>query len=182
MRAWGGLVLLLPLLTACPSSPTEKRPTPAASAIGSVPKGTIPAASASAGAARPWYVGTWRGKYDARRHALDVAPDAGRLRAWDEDDGKQAVGVGELEVVVDATGVVTGTAKGVLGNLSVTGAVEGDSVRLRLLSPAGGDDPVFAGYLVAERHGDQLRGVLQASSGDSALVRRAEVELQKRAQ
>jgi len=172
-RELGAVVLVLPLLTACPAK--EHPPSPVLD--------PSPSASASTAPLEPrshWYQGTWTGKYDAKRREVEVAPDAGRLRAWDDDDGTQGTGPGEIEISIDAEGRVTGKGKGALGEMIVSGAVEGESVRLRLLPPAGVSGPAFAGYVVADRKGGDLVGVLAASSGDSLLVRRAEVELEKR--
>jgi hypothetical protein len=174
-RALGSaaLALVVALLAACTSKQRDETSTDPESTV------AAPVPARSVASPRPWYQGTWQGKYDAKRHQLDVAPDAGRIRAWDDDDGTRGTGTGVLEIAIDADGRVTGSSKGALGDLSASGAVEGESVRLRLLPRPGAPGLAFAGYMVAERNSEVLTGVLRASSGDSLLVRRAEVELEK---
>jgi hypothetical protein len=173
IRSSVALSFVLLLLSGCPTKSREQAPLPSSSAA-------VPAPSASAVAPSPWYVGDWRGKYDARSQSIDVAADAGRMHVWDEDDASQGTGAGKLEITIDAAGIARGKSRGPLGELVVSGAVEDDSVRLRLLPPAGTRGPAFAGYVVLDHREGKLTGSLRASSGDSALVRRAEVTLEKR--
>lgn len=173
LAACGPLLVALALaLPACPAPPADRAaPAPSAST-----SSASSAPSASAAPVTKWYSGTWSGKVTVARQELDVAADAGRLRVWDQDDGAVATGEGALTVTFDAAGIASGRASGPLGELVVTGAVEGDAVRLALV-PAAASVAAFTGYVVLNRKGDELEGVLKASSGDSALVRRAAVKL-----
>jgi hypothetical protein len=175
-RCGVALLASLALLTAAVSCRSKEKsqasPPPSASAQAAP-------ASASAVARAEWYEGEWRGTYDAERQPIDMAPDAGRLRAWDQDDGSQGIGAGRITIRIDANGVVTGSAEGPLGKLVVSGAVVGDAVRLRLAPPAGSSVSAFAGVVVAVRRDGALSGLLRVSSGDSSLVRRAQVELRR---
>jgi hypothetical protein len=165
--------LLFLLITACQNAP-KGEPAPSAS--------TTPAASASPAPApapvpeKPWFEGAWQGTFSAELFRIELP--AGNVKEWKTDDGKQASGPGELSLEVAADGTVSGSAKGALGELSVSGRVEGDRAALSLapVTPGG-----FQGVILAARAGDGLKGALSASSGDSLQVRRADVTLSRAA-
>ncbi|HLV21203.1 MAG TPA: hypothetical protein VKZ49_09985 [Polyangiaceae bacterium] len=148
-------------------------------------KSADPAAAASAEAAaappapppeppKPWYFGSWTGKYDARQQPV-VAPK-GVVREWESDAGTQGVGSGSLSLEIDEAGAVSGRSEGALGALSASGQAEEEHVRVRLTPEQPGG---FSGVLVLERAGENAKGRLHASTGDSLNVRVSEVELTK---
>lgn len=165
------LALSALLLAACKSPPTEQ-------AAPGKPVGASAAASAPAAPAakpKPWYSGSFSGKYLAQLAPVEVK--AGALREWLKDDG-QASGAGTLTLQIDDLGRVSGSSEGPLGSSQLSGAVEDDTLRVQL-SPS--DDAGLHGVLVASRASDGFKGSLQASSSDSLRVRKASVELQKQA-
>jgi hypothetical protein len=139
-----------------------------------------PAASAPPAApAKPWYEGSWRGRYEARHFKIEMAKKDGMIKQWAEDDGKTASGAGELMLKIDDAGQVSGTGQGPLGALILTGEVDGDRLRVKLQPVDPAAEGALAGFLLATRKGEAFSGKLQASSGDSLVVRDAPVELRK---
>ena len=155
---------LLSVVGACQQTP-KSEPAPVASSAA--------ASSAPAPApAKPWFAGSWQGLFVAQLFRLEMP--VGGVKEWKLDDGKRSTGEGALSLEVSEEGVVTGTARGALGDLAVTGRVEGDRAALSLASP---QPDGFHGVVLATQTPDGMKGTLSASSGDSLLVRKAEVTL-----
>jgi hypothetical protein len=167
VRRW----LLLSLLVACQRAPTSQ-PTPAAS---EAPKVAAPPSTA-AKPAPAWYEGSWQGSFQAELFRVELP--AGAVKEWKQDDGKRMSGPGTLELAIAADGAVSGSAKGALGELAVTGHAEGDRVALSLDSTAADG---FHGFVLAAQTPQGMHGALSASSGDSLTVRKAEVSLTRAA-
>lgn len=159
--------LLLIGFVACQNAP-KGEPTPTASAA--------PSASAAAPAPvtpeKPWFEGAWQGTFSAELFRIELP--AGGVKEWKTDDGKQASGAGQLSLDVGPDGTASGSAKGALGELTVTGRFEGDRAALTLAPTTPGG---FQGVVLADKTGDGLKGTLRASSGDSLQVRRADLTL-----
>jgi len=162
---------LLLLTTACQQSPKADAQ-PAASA------GANAAASASAASvaapAKAWFEGGWQGVFQAELFRVETA--AGGVKEWKQDEGKAGSGEGKLALEAAPDGSVTGSASGALGNLAVSGHVDGDRVALVLGSaePAG-----FHGVILASQTPDGMQGTLNASSGDSLQARQAKVTISR---
>ena len=159
----------LALSTGCKAHPSDAAPSSSALAA--------PAPSASAAPlapAKPWFAGGFSGQYEAKLAPVEIK--AGAIKEWAADDGKQASGIGKLDLHIDDQGLVDGTSEGALGAGHVSGRVEADTLRVQL-SP--NDDSGLHGVLVASRDGEGFKGSIQASSGDSLRVRQATVELKK---
>jgi len=120
------------------------------------------------------------GTYLVERAAIEMTPEEGREAAWDQDDGTQGSGPGTLALTVDEQATVRGQAAGALGAQGVRGVLDGDALRLLLEPEAGREGRHFSGVVTAERRGDEFRGDLRASSGDSHLIRRGTVVLTRR--
>jgi hypothetical protein len=170
----GGLAGLA--LLGCPG-----RPAPAGAGANATPSAS--AATSASGAPPPaaWYVGSWSGTFAARpfRVILEKKPDG--LPGWSKDDGKVGSGSGTLSLTIDASRRVVGSAQGALGDLLVTGEIDGDTLRAAASPKAPAALDGFAGTLVARRSADALVGRLQASTGDSQTVREAAVRLERAA-
>lgn len=166
-RGW----LLLPLLlAACQNSKTEAVPAASASVAAAPPASAVPAAPPKA-----WFEGAWQGTFTAELFRVETA--AGGLKEWKQDDGKKASGEGKLSLDVSPDGSVTGSASGALGELPVTGRVEGDRAALKLDAPAADG---FHGVILATQTPEGMKGTLSASSGDSLQVRQAAVSLSRK--
>ena len=161
---------MLLLATACQHAPKGD-------AVGTsgAPPSAPPSAAPSAPAPPPaesWFVGAWQGVFRAELFRVEVP--LGGMKEWKADDGKQASGEGKLSLQAAADGSVTGSSSGALGELAVTGHVDGDRATLMLASP---QPDGFHGVILASRSPEGLAGTLNASSGDSLQVRQAKVTL-----
>lgn len=163
--------LFLLLMTACQNAPKGEA-SASATPLASVSASAAPAAAPAA--QKPWFEGDWQGRFEAALFRIELP--SGGVKEWKTDDGKQASGAGELSLTVSADGTVSGSAKGALGELTVSGRFEGDRAALTLVPATPGG---FQGVVLATRDGDTLKGTLNASSGDSLQVRRAEVTLSR---
>jgi len=128
---------------------------------------------------KPWYEGSWRGRYEARHFKIEMPKQQGMVKDWASDDGKKASGSGEINLKIDGAGQVSGTGQGPLGAMVALGEVDGDMLRVKLQPVDPGADGALGGFLLASRKGEAFSGKLQASSGDSLVVRDAPVELAK---
>jgi hypothetical protein len=162
-------LLALLFLAACQGSGKEQAP-PVASTAAAV--SAAPSASAAPPAA--WYSGSWQGTYQAELHRVELP--AGGIKEWKKDDGAQSSGEGKLSFDVTAAGDVSGKASGPLGEQVVAGRVEGDRVALTLtpVEPSG-----FQGVILAAQAPEGIKGALNASTGDSVVVRKAAVVVAK---
>ncbi len=169
--------LLFVMLTACQKAPsTEAAPSASATPVASASASVAAVAAPAPAAAKPWFEGAWQGSFNAELFRIELP--AGGVKEWKTDDGSKASGAGKLSLEVSADGTVSGTGTGALGELLVTGRVEGDRAAL-LLSP--GAEGGFHGVLLATQTPEGMKGTLNASSGDSLQVRRAEVSLTRAA-
>jgi hypothetical protein len=155
------------LLLACDKAEPERAAPSAVTAPASAP------APAPAAPEKPWYVGSWRGSYDAQHYLIETNKGEA-LKQWKDDDGKQAAGAGKLSLEVAPDGRISGGASGPLGEMIASGEVDDDSFRVQLRPSA----TAFQGFFVAKKKGAKLEGRLQASSGDSLIVRDAPVSLE----
>jgi hypothetical protein len=159
---------VLLLLVGCRNAPKQAAPSASAAASAAA------AAAVPSAAPAPWFEGAWHGSYKAELHRIELA--VGGVKAWKDDDGKQASGEGKLDLQVTADGSVTGSASGALGEQRVSGRVEDERVSLSLLplAPEG-----FHGVILAAQAPAGIEGTLSASTGDSLAVRKASVTLAK---
>ena len=163
-------ILLGLALGACQNTRSHSNPAPDVSAGAS--------ASAAPRPTGPWYLGFWKGSFEAKRHVAEVTAKTDRVAAWVEDEGIVGVGAGQMEIAINESGIATGTMRGSLGDLVVSGAVEQDSIRLRAVPRAAAANG-FAGVGRLDRRGSSLQGRLRLSSGDSHLIREAQVRLER---
>jgi hypothetical protein len=161
------LAPLLLLAVAC-----HEAPKPDVVGAGSAQPSASVAAPIAAAPAKPWFEGSWQGTFQAELNRLE--PAVGGVKEWKQDDGKKSSGEGKLSLAAGPDGDVTGSANGALGELKVTGRIDGDRAALTLTS-AQADG--FHGVILASQTPVGLKGTLNASSADSLQVRRADVTL-----
>lgn len=154
--------------TAAPSGSASATPRSSASASGSV------SAAVPAGAPR-----RFAGSLDVKQAKVKVQSGV-KVGAWRKDEGKELVGACEVDLVLGADGTVSGTAKGALGELAITGAWEGKGVHAEVVSKDPTADGAVRGTLEATLEGEALTGKLRIASNDAALVREADVALKPR--
>lgn len=127
----------------------------------------------------PWFSGRWSADFVVEAHPIEMTRAEGAVSEWSKDEKKVGVGPAKLELEVSAGGDVTGKATGALGDLEVRGRAGGEELRAELSAHGGEPAKTFAGVVLASRSGEKLEGKLQASTGDSLLVRRAELVLKQ---
>lgn len=169
------LLLALVLVAAC-----DKKDAPAPDTKVSATSSRVTSPSSSAPAPKPaaWFEGKWQGSYDAEQYSIETPEKNTGQREWKDDDGGLHVGDGKLDLEISAKGSITGTAKGALGDHTVTGEVDETKLRLSFV-PVEPGDRAFSGSAVLDRKGAGVTGRLSASTGDSKLVRDAAVVLEK---
>jgi hypothetical protein len=175
--SWFAIAITIALLPACKQSSSDS-----AAKVSAEPSGvpSVASAASSAAAQGPWYAGKWSGTYKAELSTIVMQRSEGMVPAWAADDGKNAAGMGKLDLEIDPSGLTRGRSEGPLGVLEATGTVDHDTLRVSLVPEAVEPGKAFHGFLVASRSGDAITGNLQASSGDSLVVRKATVSLEKR--
>ena len=163
---------LLLLATACQQSPkADAALAEAAKASAALPARAAPSASAPP---KAWFEGAWQGTFDAQLFRVEVP--AGGAKEWKQDDGKKASGEGKLSFDAAPDGSVTGSATGALGDLSLSGHVDGDRAAFVLSSPAVDG---FHGVILAAQAPEGMKGTLNASSGDSLQARQGSVTISR---
>ena len=151
---------------------------PAATGEGSATSASAtPVASVSA-APKPWFVGTWKGSYDATHFRIEMEKKEGAVAAWEKDDGGVAAGKGEVTLSINDKGEVTGSSSGPLGKQTAVGELDDKQLSVRFVPED--EDAMATAYLHAEKKGDGFSGNIQASSGDSLKVRKASLSLTKK--
>jgi hypothetical protein len=169
----------------CACSKTPSASESAASASASAPPApaapvacVAPSATSAPRAASE--AGQWSGSYEARLYRIEMSKKEGAVREWGEDKGDLHTGKGSLTVDIAEGGSASGAAKGPLGELQLTGELDGPNLRLQLSPADPQQTPAFTGVLLAKRDGSGFTGRLQVSSGDSLIVREAPVSLRKK--
>jgi hypothetical protein len=150
----------------------QKAPKADVVVAGSAQPSASVAAPVAAAPAKAWFEGSWQGTFQAELNRLE--PAVGGVKEWKQDDGKKSSGEGKLLLAAGPGGDVTGSANGALGELKITGRMDGDRAALTLTS-AQADG--FHGVILATQTPAGLKGTLNASSADSLQVRRADVTL-----
>jgi hypothetical protein len=114
----------------------------------------------------PWYVGTWSGNYDAK-----VSPSTAAMPKRDkpkqEDNETASIGPGVIELVIAADRTVTGNSKGALGELRAAGELDGETLRVWLMSDAVSKEKQNCwGNLVASQKNGKFEGSLHGFGRD----------------
>jgi len=179
---WLWPVALVMVTFSCDSSPDRTSPATSApvapaSASAAATAGTSATTTEQAAAQQP-FAGTWKASFTAKR-ALVTLPSSAPDSTWTKDSGEQASGDGSLELEVAPDGLVTGTASGALGKLTVRGMVEETSLRAGLTPADPAQDIAMTGVLVGQADGESITAELRVSNQDASLVRAATMRLDK---
>ncbi|MDI1427852.1 hypothetical protein [Polyangium sorediatum] len=138
-----------------------------------------PSASAAAPAEPPGLVGTWEGRYDAKKGEVEMPPKV-KDKVRTKDDGKAAVGPGTLSITIGPDGELKGKTSGALGVAALSGKVEGDEVRATFFPDDAVSKEAMFGIVQGKRKDDKIIGRIRVASGDASVVREAEIELKKK--
>ena len=159
-------------LAAPSAAPSSSEKTPAA----------VPAPSASA-AEKPTgdsaYVGTWEGRYDAKKGDVGM-PARVEDKVRSKDDGKTAIGSGTVTITIRDNMEVDGTSEGALGNAKIHGRIEGDEVRAAFDPVDVQDKRGMYGMVSGKRKDDQIELKIRVASGDVTIVREANTVLKRK--
>lgn len=120
--------------------------------------------------------GPWRGAFESKKAAVTLDPGV-KEQAWSADDGKAHAGKGEIDLHVGADGVVKGKLRGALGNATVAGTAEGETLTMTFAPTDGDSNEWVSGVIVLQLKDAKLSGDLKAASGDATIVRAATLEL-----
>jgi hypothetical protein len=181
LRGLGYLVTVAAALGCGPSDSGSRGADASAHADGasSAISSAISSASASASEisipADPM-MGTWDGKFEAKRFKPTLDPGVSDAE-WAADDGKAAVGPGSMTLSVDASGRVSGSFEGALGQGTVSGATSPEGLRASLVAADPSAEGAMGGTVVVVTSGAELVGELRAASADARVVRVATVRL-----
>lgn len=184
-RKAGGALRTLFLLTSCGclqcKSPGATDAPQASAAPSAVPSAPAPAASAapSAQAAASACAGKYKGKYVASARTAGLSRKEGAPEKWETDDGHGLAGDGDLAFEVDAQNVISGTAKGALGEQTLRGICDGNTLRIQLDSQDVAPERICNAYLIAELTGNKGEGALSAATGDSLIRRTGKVTFER---
>lgn len=153
--------------SALPSHPSTAQPAPSA-------EGDAGAAETENGAAA--MTGTWEGRYDAKKGSL-VLPPKVKDTVRTKDDGKTAIGRGIITLRIEPDGELRGTAKGALGDATITGKVDGEMIRASVYPDDPRGEHAMTGILVGMLKDGSIRAELRVTGPDAVLIRESDVEL-----
>jgi hypothetical protein len=137
---------------------------------------SVSAASSVAAAPSNPLSGPWRGAFESKKASVTLDPGV-KEKTWSSDDGKAHAGKGEIDLHVGADGVVKGKLRGALGNATVAGTAEGETLTMTFTPTDTDSDEWMSGVIVLQLKDAKLSGDLKAASGDASIVRAATLEL-----
>jgi hypothetical protein len=167
-----------------PPPPRPKAVTPSSSGSGATDPEPRPSSSApaSASASAPGVLtGTWEGRYDAKKGAIEL-PAKVKDKARAADDGKAMAGPGKVELTVLPNGEIRGKASGSLGEATLSGKVDVDGGVVRASwFPADPTAPnAMTGVLIGLLKGAEIHAQIRVAGPDATLVRESEIDLKRR--
>jgi hypothetical protein len=173
---------------ACDKAPGDNKPTSglvasaSAGVVAQAPAGSASAASVKAAPPGPLPVWHLVGSFTAKVGEVN-SPKAAREKTWTDDKGSTSIGPGKLDLTVHRPeGLVSGSVTGALGDLTVTGVLEGKDLRANLSPQNPNADGAMTGWMALTLEGSEtapkgLAGTLRVAGKDARLVREADVEL-----
>jgi hypothetical protein len=174
-RLW---LALLFVVSACEQNKTEKAPANNEPTV-AAPSST-PIAAPSVGTSNaPSTAQTSRfsGAFSAQPAKSATTKKEGAPSGWEKDEGKTYSGECKLALSVEKDGKVQGHLTGALGELELRGWLAGDDLRATVV-PSGDDvAKIQNGTLSLSRTGDGFKGTLTAATGDSLVMRRADIQV-----
>ncbi|MDI1448972.1 hypothetical protein [Polyangium sp. 6x1] len=164
-----------------PAPSIAPAPVPSGKTVEVAPSAAAPSPSASAAlpAEPPGLVGTWEGRYDAKKGEVEMPPKV-KDKVRTKDDGKAAIGPGTLSLTIGPDGELKGKTSGALGAAGLSGKVEGDEVRASFFPEDALSKEAMFGIVQGKRKDDKIVGRIRVANGDASVVREAEIELKKK--
>ena len=123
--------------------------------------------------------GRYQGTYSVAATKSGISHRDGAPPEWESDDGHALSGPGELALKVDNQNLVSGSAKGALGQQTARGSCDDSTLRVQLDAMSAEPGLIQNAFILADVSGDQATGTLTAASGDSLVRRSGTVNLRK---
>lgn len=166
-----GLLAASSLAVACEGAQKQPPPTKVSEAKAAAPVRTL-----------PWFAGPWEGTFTATTYTISMSDKEGGIEEWKSDAGAATQpGSGTLHLTIDESRSVLGEASGALGELIISGELDGEQLRLRLRSKPSGAAAApaeqWGGYILARRDTGSFRGHLRAATGNGHRVRQGTLTL-----
>ena len=176
-----GFVLSVFCVTCQSRHPANQDPPAAPSVAAQAATQPTPAQPASAAEPKPTSAcaGQYQGTYTVAATKPSLSKKEGAPSQWEKDEGHALAGQGELTLKVDAQNLVSGSAKGALGQQTLRGSCDDNTLRIRLDATDGEPTVIQNAFIVADLAGDQATGTLSAATGDSLVRRSGAVNLRK---
>ena len=166
------------LLTACKTSAKESGE-PVATTSASAAAASASAAAAP-GSPPPALVGSYTGSFQAKVGSVSEVPAEAKVTVWAKDPGTEALGAGTLTLVIAAgKRVLQGEGKGALGDLVVSGDLDGPELRARVDPKDPNGEPAMTGVLAGTFAAGAFTGTLRVASKNANVVRTADITLRK---
>jgi hypothetical protein len=166
----------------CHRAPPGENNQPSASqaaATASAPAAAAPVPSAPESQLRSSCAGKYQGQYTVAPVKSNLTRKEGAPEKWESDDGQALAGNGELTLEVDPQNIITGSAKGALGQQTLRGSCDANTLRARFDATGDSTDQIQNAFLVADLTGDQASGSLSAATGNSLIRRTGTVTLRR---
>lgn len=158
------------------TAPSSSEKTSPAGALASA----APSASAAAdNAADSVFVGTWEGRYDAKKGDVGMPPRV-EDKVRNKDDGKTAIGAGTVTITIAKSLELEGASEGALGASKIRGKVDVEEIRASFDPSDVLDKHGMYGIISGKRNGDKIEARIRVANGDATVVREAEVVLKKK--
>ena len=178
-------VLLLGLLSICfcptchRAQPSESNRPGTSPAAEIAPALVAPVPSVPESQPRSTCAGKYQGQYTVAAVKSDLTRKEGAPEKWDTDDGHALSGDGELTLEVDPQNVITGSAKGALGQQTLRGSCDANTLRARLDAIGESTEQIQNAFLVADVAGEQASGAMAAATGNGLVRRTGTLTLRK---
>lgn len=161
------------------STPSEDASPKGSAALVAAPQPTQPPSASAAVSPEAGVAGRYQGTYDVKRHVAQLSTKQGAPTGWEKDEGKLLAGSGEMTLDVAPGGRVSGTIRGPLGDLTLRGVLDGQTLRATLHNALHEPTAIQSGFVVATLATGALTGSMRAGTGDGLIQREGTVALKK---
>jgi len=158
---------------------SHSTPSPSASEKPAAASAAPTASAAPENASDKALVGAWEGRYDAKKASVEMPPRV-QDKVRSKDDGKMAIGAGNISITINESLEVQGKTDGALGAASLRGKVEKDELRLQFFPTDPLDKHAMFGMVSGVRKDDRIDARIRVASGDVTVVREADVVLRRK--
>ncbi len=161
------------------SDPAATKDVAPAASVASAAAVPAPSIQEAAPKAASGCAGRYTGTYTVSATKAAISQKEGAPGQWEKDDGKALSGQGEIALEVAADNLISGTAKGPLGEQTLRGSCDETTLRVELDTASADATSIKNAVLLAELSGTTVSGTLSAATGDSLVRRSGTVSLSK---